>query len=99
MLFLWLALGVGDMNTSEVETTATKDKEQNELNTATSTSSTKGSKSSPFHHNNTSSNGLSEYVMSLAEGENGVIMMNIVTKNLVMIQSVHDLLWSNIDLS
>ncbi len=96
--FLWLALGVGDMNTSEIDATATNDNDQNESTAATATTNSNTSSRSSSHHNNTN-NGLSEYVMSLAEGENGVIMMNIVTKNLVMIQSVHDLLWSNIDLS
>jgi len=37
--------------------------------------------------------GLSEY-MSLAEGENGLIMMNLVTKTLARIKSVNDVLWS-----
>ncbi len=37
--------------------------------------------------------GLSEY-MSLAEGDNGLIMMNLVTKNLARIKSVHDILWT-----
>jgi hypothetical protein len=38
--------------------------------------------------------GLSEY-MSLAEGENGKIMMSLVTKNLAKIESVRDILWSS----
>jgi hypothetical protein len=38
--------------------------------------------------------GLSEY-MPFAEGENGVIMMNLVTKVLARIKSVEDVLWSS----
>lgn len=38
--------------------------------------------------------GLSEY-MSLAEGENGRIMMSLVTKTLAKIESVRDILWSS----
>jgi len=38
--------------------------------------------------------GLSEY-MALAEGENGKIMMSLVTKTLAKIESVHDILWSS----
>mmetsp|Transcript_554 Transcript_554/g.848 ORF Transcript_554/g.848 Transcript_554/m.848 type:complete len:1091 (-) Transcript_554:94-3366(-) len=38
--------------------------------------------------------GLSEY-MSLAEGENGKIMMSLVTKTLAKIESVRDILWSS----
>ena len=36
--------------------------------------------------------GLSDY-MELAEGENGLIMMNLVTKELSRIQSIQDVLW------
>lgn len=38
--------------------------------------------------------GLSEY-MSIADGENGKIMMSLVTKTLAKIESVHDILWSS----
>lgn len=38
--------------------------------------------------------GLSEY-MSIADGENGKIMMSLVTKTLAKIESVRDILWSS----
>ena len=52
--FLWLALGIGDKDSSNA--------------------------------------GLSEY-MKLAEGENGLIMMNLVTNKLARIRSIEDVLW------